>query len=193
MIPCEISSVQDWGVGGVVWHEQWKWQQYHTTASVGGCASLCWHQMMMLGIRLYLCEQLVKIIHLPFSPHLSGVQGPAHIQQTASGHSQELLHLTFIAAQTLSKCIKTWSDSDYSLSLTLNSWDTASKNEGSEETFISSFCFNSLLPLQLAFTISTLREKSGVTYWSRFSVFSSANIVAYLKMPCVHSANCISG
>lgn len=100
-----------------------------------------------------------------------GSRGPAHLQQTASGHSQQLLHLTFIAAQMLSKCIKTWSDSDYSLSLTFNSWETASKNEGSEETFISSFCFNSLLPLQLAFTISTHREKSGFTYWSRFSVF----------------------
>lgn len=100
-----------------------------------------------------------------------GSQGLVHLQQTASAHSQELLHLTFIAAQMLSKCIKTWSDSDYSLSLTFTLWDTASKNEGSEETFIPSFCFNSLLLLQLTLTISTHREKSEVTYQSRFSVF----------------------
>lgn len=116
-------------------------------------------------------------------PPERGSQRLAHLQQTGSAYRQELLHLTFVAAQTLSKCIKTWSDSDYSLSLTCNSWDAASKNESSEERFIPSFCFNSLLPLQLILTISTHRGKSEVTYQSRFSVFfPSANIVVYLKV-----------
>lgn len=35
---------------------------------------LCQLVMVMLGISLYLCEQLVKIILLTFSPHLSGAQ-----------------------------------------------------------------------------------------------------------------------
>lgn len=40
-------------------------------------------------------------------PPERGSRGLVHLQQTASAHSQELLHPTFIAAQTLSKCIKT--------------------------------------------------------------------------------------
>lgn len=112
-----------------------------------------------------------KLYPCPSAPTWAGFMRTGPPQQTASAHSQELLHLTFMAAQTLSKCIKTWSDSDYSLSLTFNSWDTASKNESSEERFISSFCFNSLLLLQLTLTISTHRGKSEVTYQSRYSVF----------------------
>lgn len=168
-------------------------QQYHTTASVRGYASLCWHQMMMLGISLYLCEQQNDTPVLQLPPE-QGSWGLAHLQQTASAHSQELLHLTLIAAQTLSECIKTWSDSDYSLSLTFNSWDTASKNESSEETFIPSFCFNSLLHLKLAITISTHGEKSEVTHQSRFSVFFPRQIQGHtlqLDALCAPNKLCI--
>lgn len=168
-----MSSIRDWGVGGVVcvtWTVRTIAISHHCL-----CRGLCQpvlasdddvgHQPLFM----WATGQNYTPVLQP--PPEQGSRGLAHLQQTDSAHSQELLHLTFMAAQTLSKCIKTWSDSDYSLSLTFNSWDTASKNESSEERFISSFCFNSLLLLQLTLTISTHRGKSEVTYQSRFSVF----------------------
>lgn len=184
MIPCEISSIWDWGVGGVGDMSSENDTSITLQPLLGAmtaCAGIrwwCWASTFIYA------SNWSKLYPYPSASTWVGFMGISPPQQTASAHSQELLHLTFIAAQTLAKCIETWSDSDYSLNLTFNSWDTASKNEGSEETFIPSFCFNSLLPLQLALTISTHREKSEVTD-PGFLFFTSVNIVACFKVSCL--------